>query len=365
MKYYIIAGEASGDLHGSNLMKAIKLKDSTADFRFFGGDKMKAVDGNLVMHYKEMAFMGFVEVLKNISTILKNLKKAKEDIILFKPNVLILIDYPGFNLKIARFAKENGIKVHYYISPKVWAWKEGRVKSIKKYVDKMITILPFETEFYERYNYPVNYVGNPLLDEIENYKSNSEVLKSTKPILALLPGSRQQELENMLPIMARAAKFFKDQFSIYIACTPNFDLSFYKNLVEDLDATYLVDQTYDILNSAKLAIVTSGTATLEAGIFNVPQVVCYKGNKLTIWIARKLVKLNYISLVNLIMDKMVVRELIQEDFTVDNVTKSLQYFQTEEGKAEITTNYSILNEKLGGSGASLRAADLIINDISK
>ena len=364
MKYYIIAGEQSGDMHGSNLMKAIKLKDLNADFRYFGGDKMQLVGGELVKHYKEMAFMGFVEVVKNIQAILKNLKKAKQDINLFKPDVLILIDYPGFNLKIARFAKENGIKVHYYISPKVWAWKEGRVKYIKKYVDKMITILPFETEFYEKHNYAVDYVGNPLLDEILDYKNNAEILKSTKPILALLPGSRKQELENMLPIMALAAKSFKDEFSVYIACTPNFNLSFYKNLVGDLEATYLVDQTYDILNSSKLAMVTSGTATLEAGIFNVPQVVCYKGNQLTIWIARKLVKLNYISLVNLIMDKMVVQELIQEDFTVDNVTKALRSFQTTEGSAEITLNYSILNKKLGGSGASLRAAEVIVNDIS-
>ncbi len=364
MKYYIIAGEPSGDLHGSNLMKAIKLKDANADFRFFGGDKMQAVGGELVKHYKEMAFMGFVEVVKNLPAILRNLKKAKEDVALYKPDVLILIDYPGFNLKIARFAKENGIKVHYYISPKVWAWKEGRVQSIKKYVDKMITILPFETEFYEKHTYAVDYVGNPLMDEIGDYRNNSEILISSKPVLALLPGSRKQELQNMLPIMAQAAKLFKDEYSIYIACTPNFDLSYYRDLVGDLEATYLVDQTYDILNSAKLAMVTSGTATLEAGIFNVPQVVCYKGNKITIWIARKLVKLNYISLVNLIMDKMVVEELIQEAFTVDNIATALQRFQTEEGATEIALNYSILNKKLGGSGASVRAAEVIVNDIS-
>jgi lipid-A-disaccharide synthase len=364
MKYYIIAGEQSGDLHGSNLMKAIQLKDANADFRFFGGDKMQAVGGELVKHYKEMAFMGFAEVVKNLPSILKNLKRAKEDLIKFKPNVLILIDYPGFNLKIARFAKEKGIKVHYYISPKVWAWKEGRVESIKKYVDKMITILPFETEFYDKHSYQVDYVGNPLMDEIVDYKKNAEILKSDKPVLALLPGSRKQELLNMLPIMAKAAKSFEDKFSIYVACTPNFDLSFYKELVGDLNAEYLVDQTYDILNSAKLAMVTSGTATLEAGIFNVPQVVCYKGNKITIWIARKLVKLKYISLVNLIMDKMVVEELIQEEFTVEKVSNALKRFQSEEGAAEIAKNYSILNNKLGGSGASGRAAEVIVNDIS-
>jgi lipid-A-disaccharide synthase len=364
MKYYIIAGEASGDLHGSNLMKAIKQKDFNAEFRFFGGDKMLDVDGFLVKHYKEMAFMGFVEVVKNLSSIIKNLKKAKEDIGFYNPDVLILIDYPGFNLKMARFAKENGIKVHYYISPKAWAWKEGRVKLIKKYVDKMITILPFETEFYDKHKYQVDYVGNPLMDEVVNYRKTANKIQSSKPILALLPGSRKQELENILPVMIAAAKCFDGEFSIYIACTPNFDLSFYKKLVGDLKVEYLFDKTYDILNSAKLGMVTSGTATLEAAIFNVPQVVCYKGNKLTIMIARRLVKLKYISLVNLIMNSMVVEELIQEDLTADKIVNALNRFQSEEGAAEIKSNYLILNKKLGGSGASERAAAVIVNDIS-
>lgn len=363
MRYYIIAGEASGDLHGSNLMKAIVEKDNEAKFRFFGGDKMQSVGGELVKHYKEMAFMGFVEVVKNLGSILKNLKRAKEDVGQFNPDVLILIDYPGFNLKMARFAKEQGIKVHYYISPKAWAWKEGRVRQIKKYVDKMITILPFETEFYEKHNYKVDYVGNPLMDEVSFYRESAEKINTSKPILALLPGSRKQELENMLPIMIEAAKRFKNDYSIYIACTPNFDLSFYKNLVGDIEVEYLFDNTYDILNSAKLGMVTSGTATLEAAIFNVPQVVCYRGNKVTIWIAKKLVKLKYISLVNLIMDKMVVKELIQEELNADNIEKALRYFETAQGAEEIDLNYALLNKKLGGSGASERAAEVIVNDI--
>lgn len=363
MRYYIIAGEPSGDLHGSNLMKGILEKDKNAEFRFFGGDKMKAVAGDLVKHYQEMAFMGFVEVVKNLPSIIKNLKKAKEDIIRFKPDVLVLIDYPGFNLKIARFAKENGIKVHYYISPKVWAWKEGRVKSIKKYVDKMITILPFETEFYEGHHYNVDYVGNPLLDEIENYKQTAKKIEGSKPVLALLPGSRKQELENMLPIMAEAARYFSKRYDIYLACTPNFPKEYYQSLIGDLQVGFLVDRTYDILNSASLSMVTSGTATLETGIFEVPQVVCYKGNKLTIWIARKLVKLKYISLVNLILDKMVVKELIQEDLTAENIIAELSKFESEEGLLRIKKDYQELNQKLGGAGASNRAASVIVNDI--
>lgn len=363
MRYYIIAGEPSGDLHGANLMKSISSKDEAAEFRYFGGDKMQAVGGELVKHYKEMAFMGFVEVVKNLPAILKNLKKAKEDVVRYKPDVLILIDYPGFNLKIAKFAKENGIKVHYYISPKVWAWKEGRVKSIKQYVDKMITILPFETEFYEKHQYQVDYVGNPLLDEVSNYRSEAKRIESNLPVLALLPGSRKQELENMLPIMAEAAQQFKGKYEIYIACTPNFTKEYYQSLIGGLDANFLVNRTYDILNSASLAMVTSGTATLETGIFEVPQVVCYKGNKVTIWIARKLVKLNYISLVNLILDRMVVKELIQEDLTTENIVKELQFFESEKGLEKIKKDYQELNEKLGGEGASDRAASVIVDDV--
>lgn len=364
MRYYIIAGEPSGDLHGSNLMKEILKQDNEADFRFFGGDKMKALGGSLVKHYREMAFMGFVEVVKNLPAILKNLKKAKEDVLHFKPDVLVLIDYPGFNLKIARFAKENGIKVHYYISPKVWAWKENRVKSIKKYVDRMITILPFETEFYDKHQYKVDYVGNPLLDEIGSYQLTASKISSSKPILAILPGSRKQELENMLPIMAEAAQSFASNYSIYLACTPNFSKEYYKSLLGDLKVEFRVDQTYDILNSASLAMVTSGTATLETGIFEVPQVVCYKGNKVTIWIARKLVKLKYISLVNLILDKLVVRELIQEELTAENISAELRKFETTEGLEKIKDDYRILNQELGGKGASQRAAEIIVKDVA-
>lgn len=364
MKYYLIAGEPSGDLHGGNLMKSIKSLDAKANFRYFGGDKMKAVGGKLIKHYKEMAFMGFVEVVKNLPAIFKNLKRAKLDILEFQPDVLILIDYPGFNLKMAKFAKENGIEVHYYISPKVWAWKEGRVKSIKKYVDQLITILPFETDFFAKHQVKVNYVGNPLMDEVANFQLNATQIEQSKPVLALLPGSRKQELENMLPVMAEAAKRFQSDFSVYVACTPNFNREFYNNLLGDIEVELLFDETYKILNSAKLAMVTSGTATLETAIFKVPQVVCYKGNTLTIWIAKRLVKLSYISLVNLIMDKMVVRELIQDDLTADNIEKELRYFLDEEGSREIATDYKELLNKLGGSGASQRAAEVIVNAIS-
>lgn len=363
MKYYLISGEPSGDLHGSNLMKGLKKLDDKADFRFFGGDKMQAVGGVLVKHYKELAFMGFVEVVLNLRTILKNLKKAKADILDYKPDVLILIDYPGFNLKIAEFANQNGIKVHYYISPKVWAWKEGRVKKIKAFVDKMITIFPFETEFYRKHGIAVDYVGNPLMDEVGDYRKSASKITASKPIMALLPGSRKQEIENMLPIMIEACENFKESHSIYLACTKNFPEAYYKGFLKGLKVEMLVDQTYDILNSADLAMVTSGTATLETAIFEVPQVVCYKGNSITIWIAKKLVKLNYISLVNLVMDKLVVKELIQEDLTADNINKELKFFKSDKGALQIDSDYKELLEKLGGSGASIRAAEVVYNDI--
>lgn len=276
MKYYIVAGEASGDLHGSNLMKEILKKDPEADFRFFGGDLMKSVGGTLVNHYKDTAFMGFIPVILNLRTILKNIKNCQQDVLQFNPDVLILIDYPGFNLKIAKFAKENGLKVHYYISPKIWAWKEKRIHQIKAYVDKMITILPFETAFYKGHGMEVEYVGNPLFDQISEFQKTQAVIESEKPILAVLPGSRKMELERMLPTMAKAAKLMAKDYEVYIAATPDFDLDFYRSLIGDLDAKFVVGETYKLLNSAKLGIITSGTATLEASIFKLPHVLCYQ-----------------------------------------------------------------------------------------
>tara|TARA_B100000401_G_scaffold400432_1_gene312169 strand:- start:1811 stop:2905 length:1095 start_codon:yes stop_codon:yes gene_type:complete len=363
MRYYIVAGEASGDLHGSNLMKELKHQDSNAEFRFFGGDLMKAVGGELVNHYKDTAFMGFIPVILNLRTILKNIKKCQEDVLSFKPDVLILIDYPGFNLKIAKFAFEHGFKVHYYISPKIWAWKERRIKDIKAYVHKMITILPFETEFYRKHGMEVNYVGNPLFDQISAFKKTASVIETEKPILAVLPGSRKMELERMLPTMAKAAKLLEHEYQVYIAATPDFDISFYKSLIGDLEAQFVVGETYRLLNSAQRAIITSGTATLEAAIFKVPQVICYHGPALVVAAARRFVKVKYLGLANLIMDKAIVKELIQEDMTPERIVSELSKFNTRKGAEKIEKDYNDLLDLLGGEGASKRAAEIIINDI--
>ena len=363
MKYYIVAGEASGDLHGSNLMKELKIQDSNAEFRFFGGDLMKSVGGELVNHYKETAFMGFIPVILNLRTILRNIRKCQQDILSFKPDVLILIDYPGFNLKIARFAFENGLRVHYYISPKIWAWKERRIKQIKAYVHKMITILPFETEFYKGHGMAVDYVGNPLFDQISEFKKTASKIDSAKPILAVLPGSRKMELERMLPTMAKAAKLMEDEYSIYIAATPDFDVEFYKSLIGDLKANFVVGETYKLLNSARIGIITSGTATLEAAIFKVPQVICYHGPALVVAAAKKFVKVKYLGLANLIMNKEIVKELIQEEMTPEKIVNELSRFKTIEGAQQIEDDYNELLNILGDEGASKRAAEIIIEDI--
>jgi lipid-A-disaccharide synthase len=363
MKYYIVAGEASGDLHGSNLMKELKIQDSEAEFRFFGGDLMKTVGGELVNHYRDTAFMGFIPVILNLRTILKNIKKCQEDVLFFNPDVLILIDYPGFNLKIAKFAFENGLKVHYYISPKIWAWKERRIKDIKAYVDKMITILPFETEFYRSHEMEVNYVGNPLFDQILEFKKTASKIETQKPILAVLPGSRKMELERMLPTMAKAAKLMETEYDVYIAATPDFDIQFYESLIGDLKAAFVVGETYKLLNSASRGIITSGTATLEAAIFKVPQVICYHGPALIVAAARRFVKVKYLGLANLILDKEIVKELIQEDMTPEGIVEELSKFDSKEGAVKIEKDYNELLNVLGGEGASKRAAEIIINEI--
>ncbi|WP_316791824.1 lipid-A-disaccharide synthase [Pedobacter frigoris] len=364
MRYYLVAGEASGDLHGANLMKALKKKDLSADFQFYGGDKMLAEGGVLKKHYAEMAFMGFTEVILNLSTILKNLKACKADIVAYRPDVLILIDFPGFNLKIADFAKEHGIKVCYYISPKVWAWNQKRVLKIKKIVDRLFCILPFEVDFYKEWGMDVDYVGNPLLDEIALFEPDplfkEKYNLQHKEVVALLPGSRKQEIERLLPDMLSIRNAFPD-YHFVVAAAPSFDESYYQQFIKSSDVTLVFGQTYNLLNIAKVAVVASGTATLETALFHIPQVVVYRGGKISVAIARMLVKIRFISLVNLIMDREVVKELIQEDCNTKNITLYLKEIGDGEGRAKMLADYQILSEKMGTAGASERTADLIIS----
>lgn len=363
MKYYIIAGEASGDLHGSNLIRELKKLDHDAIVRAWGGDKMKASGADLVKHYRELAFMGFLEVIKNLPTILDNLKFCKKDILQFQPDVLVLIDYPGFNLRIAKWAKQKGLKIIYYISPQVWAWKEGRVKSIKQVVDKMLVILPFEEKFYEQWDYKVEYVGHPLVQVINEFlERNPKKEKPRKPIIALLPGSRKQEVAKKLPIMLEASKKFSD-YQFVVAKASSLDDAFYGDFLDSYPEIMTVkDETYSLLSEATAALVTSGTATLETALFGVPEVVCYKGSSVSYEIARRLVKIKYISLVNLIMDKPVVKELIQNDLTVTNLVKELDIILHDETKIkEMRQDYSDLKNLLQKeSNASARAAQEIV-----
>ncbi|MDD1525357.1 lipid-A-disaccharide synthase [Riemerella anatipestifer] len=363
MKYYIIAGEASGDLHGSNLMKALKQKDPNATFRFWGGDLMEQQGGTLVKHYRDLAFMGFVEVIQNLGTILRNIKFCKEDIRNFRPDVLILVDYPGFNLRIAKFAKKLGIKVVYYISPQLWAWKESRVNIIKKYVDEMLVILPFEKDFYKKHQVEAHFVGHPLLDalsdlppiDIQAFKKEHQL--SDKKIIALLPGSREQEVKKMLSIMLSVRSEFKD-YQFVIAGAPSLPKSFYESYV-DKEVCFISNKTYDLLRCSDAALVTSGTATLETALLEVPEVVCYRGSKISYEIAKRLIKhIKYISLVNLIMDKEVVKELIQDELNTPNLVKELKLILNE-NRASLLSDYKILKEKLGGKGASEKAAEII------
>jgi len=366
MKYYIIAGEASGDLHGSNLMKALKEKDPNAEFRFWGGDLMAKQGGILVKHYRDLAFMGFLEVAMNLRTILNNIKFCKEDIQNNIPDVLILVDYPGFNLRIAKFAKEQGIKVVYYISPQLWAWKEGRVEIIRKYVDEMMVILPFEKDFYSKHGVYSHFVGHPLLDAISTLEEiNTEDFKiqnglNEKEIIALLPGSRKQEVEKMLQIMLSVRPYFKE-YQFVIAGAPSLPKEFYEKYVDD-NVHFVSNKTYDLLRCSKAALVTSGTATLETALLNIPEVVCYRGSKVSYAIAKRLVKnIKYISLVNLIMDREVVKELIQNDLNTNNLVEELKKILATEKRFEVFRDYELLREKLGGKGASENAADVILN----
>ena len=369
MKYYIIAGEASGDLHGSNLMKALYQEDSNADIRFWGGDLMQNVGGTLVKHYRELAFMGFAEVVMNLKTIFKNIKTCKYDIEKFNPDVLIFIDYPGFNMRIAKWAKQKGIKTHYYISPQIWAWKENRITAIKRDFDKLYVILPFEKDFYEiKHHFPVEFVGHPLIDAIHNRKSinaadfRKENQLDNKPIIAILPGSRKQEISKMLAVMLSVVNHFPD-YQFVIAGAPSQEYSFYKPFLSNNNVKFISNKTYDLLSNATAALVTSGTATLETALFKVPEVVCYKGNWISYQIAKRIITLKYISLVNLIMDEEVVSELIQTDCNSKRIKQELTKILDSNSRNKMLSKYEELEQKLGGIGASKKTAKLIIENI--
>jgi lipid-A-disaccharide synthase len=358
MKYYVIAGEASGDLHASNLIKHIKLADTGAQFRAWGGDLMRKQGAEIVKDYRELAFMGFIEVTMNLRTILNNISFCKQDILAYKPDAIILVDYPGFNLRIAKWAKKQGIKVIYYISPQIWAWKQSRVHQIKRDVDLMLAILPFEEEFYHRFDYKVHFVGHPLLDAIAERPLPN---RPEKPYIAVLPGSRKQEIEKMLPIMLSAMPYFP-QFDFVVAGAPGQTPEFYKPLLEKTGARLVTGKTYDVITNATAAMVTSGTATLETALLGTPQVVCYKGSSISYLIAKQLIKVKYIALVNLILDRPAVKELIQDELTTHNLQKELDaIIINEENRNRMLADYDELKQKLGGTGASARAAGIIID----
>jgi len=373
MKYYVIAGEPSGDLHASNMMRELLKLDSSINFRFWGGDLMEQVTHvKPTKHIKDLAFMGFVEVAKNIRTILKNISFCKQDILNFKPDVLILIDYPGFNLRIADWAKQQGIRVLYYISPTIWAWKENRVEIVKRACEKMFVILPFEVDVYKKHHYNADYVGHPLLDAIEQEKhklpSREDFIKtnqlSNKPIIAVLPGSRKQEIERMFSIMLDAINQFKD-YQFVIAGTTNLPNEAYK-IAYDKNIKVVFNQTYALMHNAHAGIIKSGTSTLESALFRLPQVVCYKGGAVSFAIAKMVVgdRLKYISLPNLILDKPVVKELIQDELTPENLTTELNNIISGAERERILNDYDVLIKLLGNSGASKKVAELIYNHIN-
>jgi lipid-A-disaccharide synthase len=369
MNYYIIAGEASGDLHGSNLMKSLVEKDPKANFRFWGGDLMAQTGGTLVKHYRELAFMGFAEVVLNLKTILNNIKFCKTDIENFNPDVIIFIDYPGFNMRIAKWAKERGYKTHYYISPQIWAWKESRIKAIKRDFDKLYVILPFEKEYFEKkHHFSVDFVGHPLIDAIQNRTviDKATFLKENhldeKPIIAVLPGSRKQEISKMLEVMLSVVSDFPD-YQFVIAGAPSQEFSFYQQFLKGQNIKFLSNKTYDLLSNSTAALVTSGTATLETALFKVPEVVCYKGGYISYQIAKRIITLKYISLVNLIMDEEVVTELIQEKCNNANLKIELTKLLNKNHREKLLQKYDELEQKLGGLGASDKTASLILKNI--
>ena len=378
MKYYFVVGEASGDLHASNLMKAIKQRDADAEFRFFGGDNMKAVGGTMVKHYKELAYMGFIPVMMHLRTILGNMKMCKNDIVGWKPDVLILVDYPGFNLDIAKFIHaKTEIPVYYYIAPKIWAWKEYRIKNIKRDVDKLFSILPFEVDFFEKkHNYPIQYVGNPTLDEVEKFKSehNENFAGFTtrthlegKPIIALLSGSRKQEIADNLPLMVEAVRPLMDRYQVVVAGAPSIDMALYDKYLSGTGVKVVPNETYSLLMQAEAALVTSGTATLETALFGVPQVVCYylPFGKVYSFLRRFFLKIPYVSLVNLVLGREGVKELIADGMTVEAArAELLKVLNGGEARDEMLASYAELKQKLGETGAPEHAAKLIIESLS-
>ena len=355
-RYYFIVGEASGDLHAANLIKELSALNTDATFQGFGGERMQKEGLELTKHYQEMAFMGFWEVLMNLSTIRKNFKQAKKELLEYKPDVLVLVDYPGFNMRMATFAKKHNIKVVYYITPQVWAWKESRVKKLKRDVDLLLPILPFERSFFAIHGIDVSYVGHPLLDAFKDLDSRN--IESEKPIIAILPGSRKQEIATSLPIMMEVAKSFEN-YQFIIAGAPSISQDYYRSITQDSYMPVLSNQTHALLKECKAAIVTSGTATLEAAILKVPQVVCYKTSSISYFLAKLVVKVKYIALVNLICDKEVVKELIQDDFNADNLVNELNRILNKKNKTQILSDYDSLTRLLGDVGASKRAADAI------
>ncbi|SMG33328.1 lipid-A-disaccharide synthase [Marivirga sericea] len=360
MKYYIIAGERSGDLHGSNLIKALKSIQPDSEIRCWGGDAMEHAGGDLVVHYREMAYMGFWEVIKHLGAIRKKIQFCKDDILDFKPDAIILIDYAGFNMRIAKFAKAYHIPVHYYISPKVWAWNQKRAYKIKKNVDYMYVILPFEKEFYQGFDFKVDYVGNPLLDAIRDFKPNQKFGFKDQNVVAVLPGSRKQEVEHMLDNLYKVTQAFPDEHFV-VAGVKNLDKSLYSKVKNQLNVSLIFDETYDLLSNAKAALVTSGTATLETALFNVPEVVVYKTGTISYAIAKKVVKVEFISLVNLILQKEAVKELIQEKFTLENLVVELKEILPGGNKrAQVLNDYQVLKDMMGDENTSQKTADLII-----
>ena len=369
MKYYLIAGEASGDLHGANLMRALAEIDPQAQFRFWGGDRMEAVGGKLIKHYRDLAFMGFWEVVTNLRTILRNIDLCKGDITAYQPDALIFIDYPGFNMRIAKWAKRQGIPTHYYISPQIWAWKENRIKAIRRDVDAMYVILPFEKDFYEgKHQYPVHFVGHPLLDAIAARREVSmEVFKrenglDERPIIALLPGSRKQEIAKMLSVMLSVVGSYHP-YQFVIAGAPSLGYDFYRQFIREENVHFVSGKTYDLLSHAHAALVTSGTATLETALFRVPEVVCYRGNWISYQIAKRVISLKYISLVHLIMDAPVVTELIQGDLNTRNLKVELDKLLDPAYRDKLQRDYQALRERLGNEGASRRTAQAIYDSL--
>ena len=369
MKYYIIAGEASGDLHGSNLMKALQKEDVHAEFRFWGGDLMQNTGGTLVKHYKERAFMGFAEVLLNLNAIFKAISFCKKDIASYQPDVVIFIDNSGFNLRIAKWAKQKGFRTHYYISPQVWASRAKRVHDIKRDVDAMYVILPFVEDFYKKYDYQVHFVGHPLIDaiadrkQVDEYTFRAEHELDEKPIIALLPGSRKQEIKKMLSVMLSVVKDYPT-YQFVIAGAPSQDYSFYSQFISTENVKFISNRTYDLLSVSTAALVTSGTATLETALFKVPQVVCYKGSWLSYQIGKRIITLKFISLVNLIMDTEVDTELIQNDFNRKRLKKELDKILDKKERENYFLNYYELEKKLGGIGASEKTAKLIFKALN-